>query len=123
MAEPFSCPGLRFTKLERHFFGLIAPRLRASAGLHLFASRSRRSPSVAEFLLQRGLDEQTFRVRVHGLRPVCYQIETDGTLLTREFRQILLDVLGERHLRTRGGGLYHWVFQVYYPDAVVKALG
>jgi hypothetical protein len=61
---------------------------------------------------------------VHGLRPVCYQLERDSSnddpTLAREFREILLNVLGERNMRARGGGSL--VFQVYYSDAVVRTL-
>ena len=118
----YSFPGLSFTKLEKHFFVLLRRTLERRPSLHIFASRLKSSPSVVEMLVCQGSLQQVFRLRVYGLRPVCYQLETDGTDLNREFRSILFEVLGERNLRSRGGGLYAWVFQVYYPEAVVKSL-
>ena len=121
----YSFPGLSFTKLERHFFLLLRRQLESDsqqADLQIFASRLKRSPTVVEMLLCRGHLQQEFRLRVYGLRPVCYQLETDGTQLNRDFRSLLFQVLGERNLLSRGGGLHTWVFQVYYPEAVVKSL-
>ena len=110
----------RFTKLERHFFALLRGFLEKSPDFRIFASRHSSSHSVVELLFCQGRAQQVFRLRVYGLRPVCYQIETEGGPLTRQFREMLFHLLGERNFRSRGGG--GWVFQVFYSEAVVKAL-
>ena len=130
MGEPhhgqFCYPGISFTKLERHFFALLRTTLSETDDLRLYISRMKNSPSVVEILLCRGHQQQSFRLRVHGLRPVCYQLErglaSEDRTLSRQFRELLLHVLGERNMRARGGGLLSMVFLVYYPDAVVKTL-
>lgn len=120
-----SFPGLCFTKLERHFFLLLRQSLQvAKSDLQVYASRHKRNPSLVELLVKRGFQQQTFCVRIHGLRPVCYQLEGEGRPeLSREFRDIVFAALGEANFRRTPSGQHYWSFQVRYPEAVVKTLG
>ena len=121
----FSFPGLCFTKLERHFFLLLRQSLQAACSdLHIYAARYKGNPSLVELLVKREREQQKFRVRVYGLRPVSYQLESEGRdELSREFREIVFGALGEANFRRSAGGQHHWSFQVRYSEAVVKTLG
>jgi hypothetical protein len=120
-----------YTRLEEHLFHQLRNLLEllqehVQERLQLIADLKR--PAADHILLyacSRG-QMQTIRVRIYGIQPVRYQIQTSSTALGRRLKRYFALALGEDNLdlqsSVQNGPTLTWVFQVHYPEDVIKRL-
>lgn len=90
------------------------------------ASRSRRSSAHIELHVSYRDQWQTALCQVHGLRPVRYHLQTGNTPVGKALSKLFAIALGDENLNldtsVRTGPQLSLVYQVQYPDDVVKKL-
>lgn len=123
-----SLPGLQFTKLEWHLFASLSEAINVFpyGRIRVRASRSRQQTANIELHVSFKDQWQSATCRVHGLRPVRYHLKTANTPLGKTLCKLFGLALGEENLNLdvchRNGPNLSLVFQVHYPDDIVKKL-
>ena len=124
-------PRAPFTRLEEHLFHQLKRLLEVlqehvQERLQLIADLRRPAPDHILLYASSRRQMQAVKIRIYGIQPVRYQIQTAASPLGRRLKRYFALALGEENLdlqsSVQSGPVLTYVFQVHYPEDVVKRL-